>query len=365
MHIDFTGNTVDQPVVRGGFIGCGSHSFRNLFPVFQFVPLDLVATCDLDATKAAAFAHRFGARQSYTDYREMIDREKPDVVFVCTGYREDGRPRYPEIAVDCLDRGVHVWIEKPPAASCKEIERIKTAAQRNNRQVVVGLKKMFFPANEKAYALSRTTAFGSLSHIMIEYPQYIPEKKEFDDWRTGEHNRVVGFLDHLCHPASLLVFLAGMPEKMFYQRNRFGAGTFLFDFPSGVSASISCTFGSAKNGGMERTVLISNTHRHITVENNIRVTFHVDPPSSGYGKNPDFFLGDTAETSSVWEPEFSLGNLHNKGLFLLGYYNEINEMVTSILKGTAPLKGTLDQAWQVTRIFEGALEGPEKSISLC
>jgi len=48
MRIGFKGHFVDEAEIRAGFIGCGSHSFRNLYPVFQFAPVNLVTTCDLD-----------------------------------------------------------------------------------------------------------------------------------------------------------------------------------------------------------------------------------------------------------------------------------------------------------------------------
>ena len=61
MRIDFHGNVVDEAEIRVGFIGCGSHAFRNIFPTFQFAPVDLVATADLDVEKARAFAKKFSA----------------------------------------------------------------------------------------------------------------------------------------------------------------------------------------------------------------------------------------------------------------------------------------------------------------
>lgn len=35
---------------------------------------------------------------------------------------------------------------------------------------------------------------------------------------------VISFLDHLCHPISLLMYLAGMPDSFSYERSRYGAG---------------------------------------------------------------------------------------------------------------------------------------------
>jgi predicted dehydrogenase len=365
VRINFLGRLVDEPEIRVGFIGCGSHSFRNIYPTFQFAPVNLVATCDLDLAKAQAFAAKFGARNAYSDYHEMLRQEELDAVFIVTGYDTQGRPLYPSMALDCLSAGCHVWMEKPPAASCAEIEQIQAAADQAGKQVQVGLKKMFFPANEKARNLTERADFGQISLVRLEYPQYIPTVEEFARYREQAEpvQRTIGFLDHLCHPAAILVYLLGMPSTLFYQRSPNGAGVALFTFASGTVATLAFTHGAAPLDGMERTMIVSDAGRHIVVENNIRVTYH-RIPRLGYGNVPDFYTTGPDETTAIWEPEFSLGQLYNKGIFLLGYYNEVNEYARAILDGRPLAKGTLQQAWQVTRIFEGFAEGPGKTISL-
>lgn len=364
MYISFTGKLLDEPVIRAGFIGCGSHSFRNIYPTFQFAPVDLVAVCDLQLEKAQAFAKKFGAQKAYTDYYEMLAQEDLDAVFIVTGYDAQGRPLYPKLAVDCLASGRHVWIEKPPAASCAEIELMQSAARKAGKHLVVGLKKMFFPANEKAKELMTAPDFGTVSQVLLQYPQSVPTVEEFYAYLI-EHqsNQVVGFLDHLCHPVSLMVFLLGMPQTLFYDRSDCGGGAAVFRFASGVVAQLALTRGASLNGGMEHTVIYSDSGKHISVENNIRVAYHRTPPV-GYGDTPSFFTGTPEMTSAVWEPEFSLGQLYNKGLFLLGYYGEVNEFARTILENRAPVKGTLEHAWQVTRIFEAFAQGPGKVITL-
>jgi predicted dehydrogenase len=181
----------------------------------------------------------------------------------------------------------------------------------------------------------------------------------------GEKNSAVGFVDHLCHPVSLLILLLGMPRTLCYERSASGAGAALFTFASGAVATVALTHGAPRNGGMERTEIVGEGGRRIVVDNNVRVSLHRDPPGqAGYGQTPDFFTGAPGETAAVWEPEFSLGQLYNKGLFLLGYYNEVNEFARAVLEKRAPAKGTLEQAWQVTRILEGFYQGPGKTIEL-
>lgn len=234
---------------------------------------------------------------------------------------------------------------------------------------MVGLKKMFCPVNEKCRELMGADDFGRVSLATIQYPQRIPERGEFDEYLGGHKpvGSVSGFLDHICHPASLMVYLFGMPQTLFYERSAAGSGAATFSFASGVVVSMALDAGQATTGGMERTCIISDGGRHIIADNNVRLYYHRTPPrppGEGYGSTPDFFTGSPAETSRYWEPEFSLGQLYNKGLFLLGYYGEVNEFARSILEGRPPAKGTLDQARQVTRIFEAFAEGPGRVITL-
>ena len=107
--------------LRAGFIGCGGHPYRNIYPTYQYAPVDLVAVCDLDPARAATCAKLFGANRFYSNHSQMLEREELDVVFIVTNVDETGRPRYPKLAADCLRAGAHAWIEKPPASSTAEI----------------------------------------------------------------------------------------------------------------------------------------------------------------------------------------------------------------------------------------------------
>src|SRR5829696_2123079 len=93
--------------LRVGFVGCGVHSWRNVYPTFQYAPVELVAVSDFFPEKAQAYAKQFGAPAWYGDHREMLAKEKLDAIFVVTNYDERGHPRYPQIAVDAMEAGAH------------------------------------------------------------------------------------------------------------------------------------------------------------------------------------------------------------------------------------------------------------------
>ena len=77
--------------------------------------VNLVACCDLDIEKAKDRAKLFGCKKVYTDFEEMIKKEKLDVVHICL-------PHYlhSPVAVRALELGCNVLTEKPMAISMKQ-----------------------------------------------------------------------------------------------------------------------------------------------------------------------------------------------------------------------------------------------------
>jgi predicted dehydrogenase len=365
--IGFRGELTDEPEVRAGFIGCGSHAFRNLYPALQFVPVRLVATCDLNEEKARAYAERFGARAHYTDYRRMLEAEGLDAVFICTGYDAAGRPTHAALAAECIRAGVHAWTEKPAAATCAEVEAVQEAEREAGRWWMVGHKTMFFTANEKAKELSEGEDFGRVRLIVMQRPVGMPPADQIRAYLEGRESRgVVGFLDHICHCTSLLVFLAGMPRTLHYERAHGGAAAATFTFDSGVVATLALTEGQSSEGGLERVTIVGDG-RHVVVENNVRVEYHRGPgrpEGQGYGSTPSHFTGPPEGTTAVWTPEFSLGQLYNKALFMQGFCGELGEFARAVLEGRRPARSHSDHVWQVTRIFEAFAEGPRATIRL-
>ena len=86
------------------FVGAGHHSTESLYPNIAHIPeFDLVAVCDLDETRAAYAARRFGAREYYTDLDVMLGAVEPDGVCVV------GPPdMHHSVGLRCLARGIHL-----------------------------------------------------------------------------------------------------------------------------------------------------------------------------------------------------------------------------------------------------------------
>jgi len=358
--LDIFGRPIDQDNrIRAGFIGCGSHAFRNVYPALRFTPTRLVATCDFDADRAETFAKTFGADRSYTNHHEMLEREELDAVFVVTNYDENGEPRYMKLAMDCMNAGCHVWVEKPPSASSEEIARTIEVSENTGRFVLVGFKKCFFPAIEKAHEISRYQEFGAITTIFTRYQQGIPAPEHKTTLKSNP--RLIDFLDHLCHPVSILHYFCGPVRNLFYRRNTVCGGFAVFEFKSGAMGSLHFTAGQSGTSPLDRLEVVGRG-ANVVVDNGNRLTYYRPGGRGpgGYGGSPDF-IGPDAGAPTCWEPEFSLGQLYNKGLFMLGYYGEVAHFVECVQKDQPPAKCGLRDALEVTKIYEAFLQ-PEGQV---
>jgi len=105
---------------RVGLIGCGGISAVHAQVLRELENTELVACADVIPERA----ERYGCT-AYTDWQEMLDREHPDAVHICT-------PHYlhPVMVEGAAERGIAVLTEKPPAIDTAGWEKVKKAAQR-------------------------------------------------------------------------------------------------------------------------------------------------------------------------------------------------------------------------------------------
>ncbi|MBM4418823.1 MAG: Gfo/Idh/MocA family oxidoreductase [Chloroflexi bacterium] len=336
--------------VRAGFVGCGGHSYRNIYSSFHWAPVDLIAVADVDLDRAKAYAREFGAERAYADYREMLARENLDCVFVVTNYDERGRPRFPGIAMDIMRAGANAWIEKPPAANLAEVEAMQAVERQTGRFTQVGYKKMFVPTYIKAKEISQRPEFGGARQLSIRYPQRMPPPET--RYALDRDPLAVGFLDHVWHPFAVIQYLMGDAQTMSYVWDPQSRGFFAqFTFSNGAVASLHSSGGQAAGAPLEHVELMGDGS-HVVVDNIVKLTYYRKFSGHYYGRSADFFTPDES-APIVWEPEMSLGVLYNRHTFLLGYANEIRAFCDSVLNNRPPERAGLRDTHTMMQIYEG------------
>lgn len=137
-------------------IGVGTMGRHHARVYSELLEADLVAISDSDSIRADFTASKFGIR-SYTDHRVMLEKEKPDAVSVVvpTALHET-------VAMDALNAGCNVLIEKPIAATLDEGARLIEKARAMKKQLMIGHVVRFDPALQ---ALKQKLDAGELGRI--------------------------------------------------------------------------------------------------------------------------------------------------------------------------------------------------------
>ena len=116
--------------MRVGIVGAGWIAAEHVATLRQLEGVEVVAVCDLDEARAKSLA---GQAATYTDWKQLISREKPDAVFVCTPPLT-----HREVAVAALEQGMHVYLEKPIARGLEDARAIVAVAARSRAVCAVG-----------------------------------------------------------------------------------------------------------------------------------------------------------------------------------------------------------------------------------
>jgi len=127
--------------IRAAIIGSGLIAGKKHIPAFLKLrsKTELVAICDLNLTVAKQMAARFGIPTAYSDIAEMISREKPDLVDICTPPQTHKR-----LAIEAMQHGCNVMIEKPMALTTADCDQIVQASNEYGLKVCVGHSDLFY-----------------------------------------------------------------------------------------------------------------------------------------------------------------------------------------------------------------------------
>ena len=120
-----------------------------------------MAMCDVVPEMMKEKSERFGLEtvRKYTDYREMLGQEKPELVAIAT---ESGK--HAAIALDCIAAGCHVIIEKPIALSIADAEAIIQAGKKAGVLVCANHQNRFNKSVQYMRKALEGGRFGRLSH---------------------------------------------------------------------------------------------------------------------------------------------------------------------------------------------------------
>lgn len=194
-------------MIKGSIIGLGKMGLSHAAILGAHPDVDLVAVCDTSSLVLDAFK-KYSKVKTYSDYQEMLAKESPDFVLVSTPTRF----HYSMVKL-ALEKGIHVFCEKPFSLTVKEGEELVKLA--NSKWLInqVGYHNHFIGTFRELKRLLKAGVLGELVHFTGEAYGPVVVKEKVGTWRSKPEEGGGCLFDYASHVINLIQEIISRPVK--------------------------------------------------------------------------------------------------------------------------------------------------------
>jgi UDP-N-acetyl-2-amino-2-deoxyglucuronate dehydrogenase len=191
--------------IRAAVIGCGDVSTVHFEAVAKLDGAELVGVCDSDPQRLAAAMELYGV-PGFADHASLLEAVRPEVVHICTPHNQ-----HASIAVDCLERGVNVIVEKPLAHTLAEGRRLVDAASKGKAKIAVCFQNRYNATSQAMHSLLAGGELGAVqgaaaSVMWHRSAEYYLNRPWRGSWEGGGGGLM---MNQAIHTVDLLQWLVG------------------------------------------------------------------------------------------------------------------------------------------------------------
>jgi UDP-N-acetyl-2-amino-2-deoxyglucuronate dehydrogenase len=313
--------------------------------------LELAAVVDVSLERAEKLAAERGGRP-FTSLAEALSAVDVDIVVVCvpTG-------RHGEVAIEALDAGKHVIVEKPAETTVARIDEIIKAQQKAGTVVTVISQHRFDAATETTLTAIQRGELGRLTSGIASIDWWRGQSYyDSGDWRgTWELDGGGALMNQGVHTVDLLIAMMGRPVEVFAYTGVLAherievedVAVGVVRFESGALGVLHAT--TAAYPGLSARVQVHGDRGSAVIDNDELVFLHgtppgVDPEERSYGST-SVRAGADAGATAASNPT-GLGDSHR-----LQYLNFL-----AALDGSEPLRVDLETNRQAVALINGVYE---------
>ncbi|HEV7475100.1 MAG TPA: bi-domain-containing oxidoreductase [Pyrinomonadaceae bacterium] len=217
-----------------GLIGAGGYAQKVLLPNFKAAGVEFCSIASASGVSARDVGTKYGFARFLSDAQSVIDDDDANLIVIATRHGS-----HAELARRALERGKHVFVEKPLALNDAELDGVLEAAAHSAGQLLVGFNRRFSPLAVRAKEVFQ----GRQSPLSIVYrvnAGRIPRDHWTQDRAEGG-GRIIG---EVCHFIDLMQFFTGAAPQSVYAAAVAADG----DVISEDSVFITIQFSDGSNG---------------------------------------------------------------------------------------------------------------------
>lgn len=216
-------------------IGCGGIGTYHMSHFIGFTDLiEFAGFCDLIPERAECFADEVGCGKVFTDYREMLDDVKPDLVFICVPPTEHGK-----IEFDLIDRDIPFFVEKPLALDMELGREIRDRVMAKGLITASGFQCRYSNLVEPSVSFMEENEIVFIDCTRMGGIPGIP-------WWNKRSTSGGQIVEQTIHQFDIIRYLYGEPDTVF----TFGTRDFIRDVEGFDTESLSTTVVKFKKGAL-------------------------------------------------------------------------------------------------------------------
>ncbi len=198
--------------IRWLLVGTGDIARKRVAPaIVDTDNSELAAVCDLDGDRAAGLAAQYAVPAVHTDYREALEDDGIDAVYVATPVG-----LHVPMALDAIEAGKHVLVEKPLGCSGADVEKAVEAERNTDLATGCAYFRRFYPGYDMLRDMIEAGEFGRIVLARMAYFSWFdPSPDDPKHWRVVRSKSGGGPISDMgTHMFDVLIGLMGMPERV-------------------------------------------------------------------------------------------------------------------------------------------------------
>ncbi|MFX0124509.1 MAG: Gfo/Idh/MocA family protein [Candidatus Hodarchaeota archaeon] len=225
--------------IRIGLIGLGNVARRTHLPILKLMDdVLVVAGVERNTFRRERVSKLFGLNKAYASYEEMYDKESLDAVYVCLP-----NSLHLDATMKSLERGLHVFCEKPVGMSSREAMQMTVKSKENNLVFMPGYKYRYCEHFQKGKKLIESGKLGKILQVQAQFMTpgpYISWDAKSDWYVEGKGGGVI--YDIGCHTVDLCQFLLSDKIRTIFAKETKGFKG--FSIPTSISCTLSFQSGA-------------------------------------------------------------------------------------------------------------------------
>jgi predicted dehydrogenase len=195
-------------MVRVALIGAGKMGISHLAILGAHPDVKVVGVADTSKIVTDVL-EKYSSFECFSDYKKMLDKTNPEAVFVAAPTKFHGT-----IVKELLQKGIHVFVEKPFCLNVNEGAELVQLAKSKNAVNQVGYHNKFIGTFEEAKKIISSGALGDIQHFVGEAYGPVVVRKKQETWRSKPEEGGGCLLDYASHVIDLVNYLVAPITKV-------------------------------------------------------------------------------------------------------------------------------------------------------